>query len=379
MKAKSAARRHLQPARRRLVFISSVATPTQIGFCYALQPYFDAEFWFYEQPDRTRGAWWRTDLGEKCRIIPDTRRYLNDRYVSLGLRRMLAQFNPDIVMIGGFSIPGNYLAYRWARAQRRQTIVLTERSRNRRGELRGPGPVWRALRWLYRDVDLVMVTAEDIVEQFRDELGFGERVAEGRYPADLEACLSHPLREAKPSYTFLFANRLIDIYNPLGCLDIFAEVHARHPGSRLLMNAAGELRDDCAKAIGRLGLQSSVEFLTGIKSWDTLHEVYARSDILLLPARFSNGNFTILEAMASGMGLVVSDRVLGSGQLVEDGRNGFKCKPDTRAFVERIERYITDPGLFQTHSAINRKLVQPFSQEGTARFFADTVARRLKP
>ncbi|MEK6405913.1 MAG: hypothetical protein AABN34_03005 [Acidobacteriota bacterium] len=47
--------------------------------------------------------------------------------------------------------------------------------------------------------------------------------------------------------------------------------------------------------------------------------IYARCDILILPANFSNGNFTILEAMASGMGVVVGDRVLGIGKMVEDG------------------------------------------------------------
>ena len=118
-------------AKQRLVSISSVATPAQIKFCYALQPYFDAEFWFYEQPDRTRGAWWRTELGDKCRIIPDTSCISAGRYMSWGLTGMLGKFMPDIVMIGGFSIPGNYISYRGARANQKKTIVFTERSRAR--------------------------------------------------------------------------------------------------------------------------------------------------------------------------------------------------------------------------------------------------------
>ena len=36
----------------------------------------------------------------------------------------------------------------------------------------------------------------------------------------------------------------------------------------------------------------------GGNSWNDLHKVYKQCDILLFPAKFSNGNFTIIEAMA---------------------------------------------------------------------------------
>jgi glycosyltransferase involved in cell wall biosynthesis len=143
------------------------------------------------------------------------------------------------------------------------------------------------------------------------------------------------------------------------------------------MNAAGELGDTCRAKVRELGLTESVEFITEIPSWEHLHEVYARSDILLLPAHFSNGNFTILEAMASGMGIMISNQVLGIGKLVEDGVNGFSCAPDREAFVDRIERYIREPSLFARHASINRPLVLPLSADGTARFFAEIVCDRF--
>lgn len=167
---------------------------------------------------------------------------------------------------------------------------------------------------------------------------------------------------------------MTEIYNPLGGLVIFAEILRRYPGSRLLMNSSGELGKVCREKIKELQLLDAVEFLTDISTWDQLHEVYARSDILLLPAHFSNGNFTILEAMASGMGIVISDEVLGVGKLIEDGRNGFRCPPLTDAFVERVEHYIANPRLFFDHAAINRPLVRPLSTDGTARFFYDRVS-----
>ncbi|MEZ5730170.1 MAG: glycosyltransferase [Burkholderiaceae bacterium] len=299
------------------------------------------------------------------------------RYLAIGLRRKLRQFNPDIVMLGGFSILSNLIAYRWARRHRKKTIVFTERSRNSRGELRKRGLVWRVLHWLYRDVDLVMVSADDVVNQFREEFGFGAKVVAGRYASDLSDYLTHPLREAKLTYTYLFANRMTSTYNPIGAIDIFKQMLLKYPGSRLVMNAAGELGESCRARIDELGIDDAVEFLTDLKSWSELNQVYARCDLLLLPANFSNGNFTILEAMASGMGLVVSNRVLGTGRMVKDGKNGFNCEPTTEAFVDRLERYIQQPELFKAHATINRPLVEPLSSRGTAKYIACILFKRL--
>lgn len=367
--------------RKKLVFISSIAVPHQVGLCNALQDYLDARFWFYEYPDRTRGAWWRVDLGEHCKVLervlfPKSGRF-QARYLALGLTTELERFDPDIVMLGGFSIPSNYLAYRWARRKGKKTIVFSERSRDVNGVLRKRGLAWRLLHWLYRDVDMVMVSADDAIAQFRDEFSFGSKVVTSRYAADLDAYFDHPLREAKPAYTFLFANRMTEIYNPIGAIDIFAAVRAKYPGSRLVMNAAGELGAQCWARIAELGIGDAVEFLTNLKSWSELHKVYARCDILILPANFSNGNFTILEAMASGMGVVVSERVLGIGKMVEDDRNGFSCEPTKEAFLKRIERYIQQPGLFKVHAEINRPLVEPLSARGTAKFFSNMLRERL--
>lgn len=365
------------PGRARLVFISCIAAPHQIKFCQALQSYMDAHFWFYETAERTRGKFWTIELGQNCELLEDVwfRRpgLFAGRYIAPRLSAKLEALDPDIVMVGGFSIPSNYIAYRWAKKNQKRTIVFTERSRDHKGQLRKWGLTWGLLRWLYRKVDMVMVTADDALTQYRDEFRFGERVIAGRYAADLDVYFTHPLRKPKSGYTYLYPNRMTEIYNPLGILEIFFEILSRYPESRLLMNAAGELGDQVRARVREKGLGDAVEFLTDIASWNDLHKIYARSDIMLLPARFSNGNFTILEAMASGMGIVISDQVLGIGSMVEDGVNGFRCPPTTGDFVERIERYIASPELMVTHAMINRPLVQPLSSKGTAKFFHDRI------
>lgn len=354
-----------------------MASPHQVKFCYALSRYFDTEFWFYEQLIPERAAWWKIDLGDRCKILPRVWMKGSGRYYCPDLESELEAFCPDIILLGGFSIPGNYRAYRWGKRRSRKVIVFTERSRTPKGVLRKRDVVWRWIRHLYRDVDLVLVSAEDAVPQFRDEFRFGDKVVASWYSADIDPYFGHAARNGIRPYTLLFPNRLTDIYNPALGLRIFREIAARHPASRLRMNAAGELLEASRRIVSNWGMGDSVEFLTGIRSWDDLPNVYQGSDIMILPASFSNGNFTILEAMASGMGIVISNRVLGLGKLIVDGVNGFNCEPEAAAFVDRIERYYSHPLLFQTHSVINRQKAVQYTPQGTAAHFFELVSRWL--
>lgn len=59
---------------------------------------------------------------------------------------------------------------------------------------------------------------------------------------------------------------MIKIYNPIGAIEIFVALRAKYPGSRLVMNAAGELGKLCRARIAELDLVEAVEFLTNLES-----------------------------------------------------------------------------------------------------------------
>lgn len=361
---------------KKLVFISNMPAPYQVKFCYALNEYFDAQFWFYE-PVTGRDSFWQVPAGDKCRIIPGVFQPVNGRYYTRTHLAWLDAFAPDIVMLGGFSIPANYLAYRWAKKRGKKVVVATEVSRTAKGVLRGDNFGWKLLRRMYAGIDAVFALTEDTYTQFKTVLGFGDKVVQARYASDLDACLLHPLRstEQQPR-TILFANRLIPIYNPLAAIRIFHKVRLQFTQVHMHMNASGVLRSDCEQLIQQLNLTGAVTFLDNVPSWESLHEVYAAADILLLPATFSNGNFTIYEAMASGMGIVISDSVLGNGRKVVNGINGFNLPADESLFAEKIIAYIRNPQLLREHALYNRKLVQPLGMKGTAALY-DELLRNM--
>jgi glycosyltransferase involved in cell wall biosynthesis len=135
----------------------------------------------------------------------------------------------------------------------------------------------------------------------------------------------------------------------------------------MLMNASGELLSQCQAKISALNLADEIQFLDQIESWNDLHKAYLASDILLLPANFSAGNLTIIESMASGMGIVVSNKILGPGiDYIEHGKNGFICNPDVDDFVSAIDAYHQSPDLLRTHGEINKTLAKRYSIAETA-------------
>jgi glycosyltransferase involved in cell wall biosynthesis len=164
---------------------------------------------------------------------------------------------------------------------------------------------------------------------------------------------------------------MIDIYNPIGAVEIFAEVLRRYPKTRLKMNAAGDLRAQVKKRIEELGIESSVEFLDNIKTWEELSSVYASCDIMFLPAKFSNGNYTIVECRASGMGCIISDKVLGvyGSQIIAAGA-GFVLPLDKQLFVDKICWYIQNPEVFEKEALVNREQLRYLTHEETARMYA---------
>ena len=367
--------------KKRLVFVSNMAAPYQVKFCYALQEYFDAEFWFHVYLEPDRPDWWKIELGEKCKILGNVMLKRIRRYFSLDIIRELNRFDPDIVILGGFALPSVIVSYYWARLRKKKVVMFTEISRNKHSVVRRKGIFTRFVKLLYKDIDAIFASAIEGAEQFSGVFGFGDRVFTAQYPSDIDEHLKHPLREKKKAYVYLYANRLTPIYNPILAIEIFDAVQRKYPDSRMLMNASGELLDHCRSKIEESGLADKIEFLDQIESWNDLHKAYQASDILVLPATFSAGNLTIIEAMASGMGIVVSNKVLGPGvDYIEAGKNGFICDLNRDDFVKAIDAYHKTPELLKMHGRINKRIAERYSAAQTAvlwnKLLSDTILER---
>ena len=363
---------------QKLVFISNMAAPYQVKMCDKLNRYLNTEFWFYSTLEANRPKWWKIPLGNKCKIL-DNVISIKQKYITFDVFKRLNEFNPDIVMIGGFSIPGNYLAYRWAKKHNKKIVVFTELTRDKDGVLRNKDSfVWKFFRYIYKDIDLINTANLEATNQFKIFFPTKNILNIG-YGTDIDEHLKHPLRNLKDKkeIVLLYANRLIDIYDPLLAIDIFYDLQKKYSNIVLKMNNDGELRDKCIEKIKKYKIEEKIHFLDDIKSWNDLHLVYKTSDILYLPAKFSNGNMSIIEAMASGMGIVISDKVNGHTNMLTRKENCFICNYDKEEFVEAISEYIENIELIKKHAKINKERVKYLSLESTAKKYYD-IFKKLK-
>ena len=359
---------------KKMAVISGAASPHMVKFIPYLRKYYDAEFWFYEMPIAGRRQdWWQLDLGEHGHVTKIDFQWKGKLRYSRQLSDAVVKFNPEIIVLGGFAEISNYLVYLWAKRSGRKVIVLTEASRNvKTRALKSYNLFWRIVHFLYRHVDVVMTVQKAAARQFREVFRFGNKVVPGRYPNDIDRYLLHQVRGKKDAYTIIFPNRLTDNYNPLAAVEIFAKVLRRHPLAKLKLNAAGELRKDVERRIEYLGISRSVEFLDHIKCWNELSDVYQSCDIMILPAKFSTGNYTISECMVSGMACLVSEFVnAGTVDLISANGSGQVLPLDLDLWADKICWYMENPAEFERITIINRKLRSHVSLANTAKFYFD--------
>ena len=118
----------------------------------------------------------------------------------------------------------------------------------------------------------------------------------------------------------------------------------------------GEDRLSLEAQVRQLGLEFEVEFAGAVGS-DQVHGFYDRADLFVL-ASFAEGvPVVLMEAMAKEIA-VVSTRITGIPELIEDGRDGVLVAPgDAVELADGLQRLIEKPALREELAAKGRKRV----------------------
>jgi glycosyltransferase involved in cell wall biosynthesis len=103
-------------------------------------------------------------------------------------------------------------------------------------------------------------------------------------------------------------------------------------------------------------------------------EVYRHADLLLFPTRYESFGLVVIEAMAAGLPVIVSDAV-GPG-IVADGRNGVVIAGHDPSRYAAALRRLADPAIRAAMAEANREDAQRFSIESAGAGYA-TVAESL--
>ncbi len=120
----------------------------------------------------------------------------------------------------------------------------------------------------------------------------------------------------------LYAAKLIAKKRPQDLLDAYRllSVNGAEPEPYLLFVGDGDLRSHLEAEAQSTGW-NSIRFL-GFRNQSELPNLYALSDVFVLPSDFEPWGLAINEAMNAGKAVIVSDRVGCAPDLVSDQKNG---------------------------------------------------------
>lgn len=145
--------------------------------------------------------------------------------------------------------------------------------------------------------------------------------------------------EAPRSIDLILTGRLV----PIKRMDVFLEavqrVAERLPDVRVAIVGNGRLRTELEQMTGALGIGGNVTFAG---HQDNVHDWLRRAKIFVLTSDSEGLSLSMMEAMMSGLPVVVSD-VGDLGDLVESGVNGYLVpRRSPELFAERLVELLSD-------------------------------------
>jgi glycosyltransferase involved in cell wall biosynthesis len=111
--------------------------------------------------------------------------------------------------------------------------------------------------------------------------------------------------------------------------------------------------------------------------WERIGERFAIADVFALLSRHEPWGVVVNEAAASGLPLVLSDRVGAAFDLLEDGRNGALVPADDPvAAADAIRALVSDPEYRAAAGQASRELMRSWGYEPSIENLIQ-VARRV--
>ncbi len=304
------------------------------------------------------------------------------------VERIAEQFQPDALVISGYSEKPMRAAARWAKRRGRISILTSESHQADRArfwlkeQLKGI--------WVRRYFDAAFVGGERHVE-YLSSLGFlRARIWRGYDVVD-HAYFSREaarVREAAPAWRaklglpdryFLYVGRFSAEKNLESLLHAFRFYRELAPGApwALVMVGSGPLEARLKKMVhGRLRAEV---IWPGFLQAEQLPTYYALASCLILPSRSEPWGLVVNEAMACGLPVLVSDRCGVIGDLVFPGINGYVFDPndiDGLAFL--MLRVASGRVDLDAMGAASRSIVARYSPELWAKALADCIAVSLE-
>ncbi len=157
----------------------------------------------------------------------------------------------------------------------------------------------------------------------------------------------------------------------------FAEVHARHPDTHLVLVGGGPWEGYLRRLARRLKVAESITF-TGLVPKAEALGTYNGADVFVFSSTTETQGLVLIEAMAAGVPCVAVDSP-ASAEVIQGGRYGFLVPNDEKAMADRVCELLESPDLRRRFSDRARRRALDFSPLESARKLAQAYEECLRP
>jgi glycosyltransferase involved in cell wall biosynthesis len=304
--------------------------------------------------------------------VPGAERFLRHQYpLTPGIARALRNAQPDVVVVSGWSTFASQRAIAWCRAHGVPYVLLVE------SHDLGPRAAWRRavkgaiVPRLLRSAASVLVVGSAARESVVARGASSVRVFANTIDVAAWTTRAEQLERRPPDndVVVLSVARLV----PEKGIDdlIRAVAEAGDPRLRLVVAGDGPRREALVELAAELGVRITI---LGHVAEAELAQTYVDADVFALLSRHEPWGVAVNEAAASGLPLLLSNRVGAASDLLIDGRNGFLVPAgDVYEAAAALSRLAAEPELRQELGTRSRELVRDWGYEPSVDNFVAAV------
>lgn len=175
---------------------------------------------------------------------------------------------------------------------------------------------------------------------------------------------TYPLQVEKDTIRILFVGRMIQDKGILELIQSYKNLKQKYKIS-LILAGEGPLLDKLKKENDDL-------IFTGNLKHDEVMSLYNSVDIFINPSYSEGLPTTVLEAGLMKCA-VVATNVGGTGEIIEDKKEGILCDPTTQSIQEALEEMIQNNNRKEYGDTIHQKILDKFSWEKNAKKILDII------
>lgn len=164
----------------------------------------------------------------------------------------------------------------------------------------------------------------------------------------------------------IFVGRLMPVKGVQYLIEAMSIIAQKEPKAILMVVGDGQDKDRLEAHVNKLSLCEHVTFIGTVQN-DKIPDYLAAANVLVLPSLSEGFPVVLLEAMASGVPMVTT-RVTGIPEIVEDGINGLIVEPkNSKQIAEKVLLLLQDNELDKEIIKNNKETIKKYDLNFTVK------------